>query len=134
MTNDTAPGAAPLQAHVRVDANLELGHWPLAEPGFVAVAAGGTVTFEFHRLDPGDRPAVRVVAAEPLPGDDRPPLFYDPFETLDREGHVIVARTFPEARGRYRYVVEVEAGERGRKRLVCSPARMGGLDVGGPPP
>jgi hypothetical protein len=128
----TLPDGRPSEVRISVPVDFESGHWPLDEPGFVEVAAGGTVTWEFGGLSSGDQPSIRVVAAEPLPGHGQL-VFFDPFETLDRAGDEIVGETFPEARGRYRYVVEVERGVGGRRRLRCSPARMGGIDVSGPP-
>ena len=122
-------------AEVRIPVSVDLlrRHWPVAEPGTVEVAAGGEVIWEIMGLEEGDRAEIRVLGAEPLVAGDPPPTIFDPFETLERTDATIRASIFHRARGRYRYVIELERADGSRVSIRCEPAEMGGVDVSGPP-
>jgi hypothetical protein len=126
-----APDRRPSSVRLRSVVDVERGIWHY-EWDNVEVSPEATVEWEFDGLSAGDRPEIRLVGIEPFKG--HPPVDLDPFfETVERTPTRIVGRIPREARGRYRYLVDVErAGE--WIRLRCEPSGMGGLDLSGPPP
>jgi hypothetical protein len=128
---ETLADGRPTSVRLRSEVDVEGGIWRY-EWGDVEVAPTARVEWEFAGLDPGDRVELRLVGVEPF--EDEPPVDLDPFvEILERTPAGLVGSIPREARGRYRYLVDVErAGE--RIRLRCEPSEMGGLDISGPPP
>ena len=127
---ETVPDGRPSRVRISSAVNLASEIWQFKDPSSVSVAAGGTIEWEFTGLSADDRPEIRFVGVEPL--DAGQPIFFDPIETLERLPDRIVGTIFPEARGNYRYLVIVERAGK-RIQLRCQPARMGGVDVSGPP-
>jgi hypothetical protein len=128
---ETLADGRPSSVRLRSDVDVAGGIWRY-EWGDVEVAPAARVEWELDGLEAGDRVEIRLVGVEPF--DDEPPVDLDPFvEILERTPTGLVVRIPREARGRYRYLVDVErAGE--RIRLRCEPSEMGGLDISGPPP